>query len=308
MRLIDYACAFAVCFTITACRTDSDSHTGKLRILCTTSMIADGARNICGNHAEVQALMGAGVDPHLYKPAIRDLDKITSADVIIYNGLHLEGKMVELLKKIARTKPVLALSDGLDEKDIINTGDSGGAHDPHIWFDMMVWKKGMGYIAKQMGKIDTSNSAAYDNNFANYSRLLDSTFLSLTEKWNSVNVERRILITSHDAFSYYGRSFGVEVKALQGISTMAEFGLRDVTELVDFICHRNVPAVFIESSVSDKSLKAVVEGCESKGCKVKIGAGLYSDAMGSEGTPEATYIGMITYNTNAIIKELTGEK
>jgi len=308
MRGILYAGFCAIVIVCASCQSGDKQNKGKIRILCTTSMLADGVRNICGDKAQIQALMGAGVDPHLYKPAIRDLDKITAADVIVYNGLHLEGKMVELLKKIARTKPVLALSDGLAEEDIIQTQDAGGAHDPHIWFDMMIWKKGLHYIEHQLGEIDTLYQEDYKKNFASYESKLDSTFLSLTEKWSSVALEKRVLITSHDAFSYYGRSFGVEVKALQGISTMAEFGLRDVTELVDFICLRNVPAVFIESSVSDKSLKAVVEGCESRGCKVKIGAGLYSDAMGSEGTPEATYIGMITYNTNVIIKGLLEQK
>lgn len=308
MRLVFYRYVFAVCFVMISCQNGANTNKGKLLILCTTSMIADGVRNICGDNAQIQALMGAGVDPHLYKPAIRDLDKITAADIIVYNGLHLEGKMVELLKKIARTKPVFALSDGLTEKDIIQTQDAGSAHDPHIWFDLMVWKKGLGYIARKLGEIDTLHHKDYEKNFTTYASKLDSTFLSLNEKWSRVSIEKRVLITSHDAFSYYGRSFGVEVKALQGISTMAEFGLRDVTELVDFICLRKVPAVFIESSVSDKSLKAVVEGCESRGCKVKIGAGLYSDAMGSEGTPEATYIGMISYNTDVIIKGLLEQK
>lgn len=275
-----------------------------LTIVTTTGMIRDAVANIAGDKATVIALMGPGVDPHLYKASQGDLQKLTDAEIIFYNGLHLEGKLGEVFEKLARTKPVVAVSSDIPESRLRTVPGFQGNHDPHIWFDVNLWKEAVKKIRNYLNEHDQENKSYYDSASRVYLTRLDSLHQAVKESLLEIPEAQRVMITAHDAFGYFGDAYGIEVRGLQGISTIAEFGLRDVTNLVDFIIERKIKAIFIETSVSEKSIKAVIEGCQNKGWNVKIGGSLYSDAMGAEGTPEGTYIGMVNANVKIIIESL----
>jgi manganese/zinc/iron transport system substrate-binding protein len=274
----------------------------KLYIVTTTGMIEDAVKNIVGDHAEVISLMGPGVDPHLYKATQGDLQKLTNADIVFYNGLHLEGKMTEVLEKMARTKPVVPVAGNTEESRLRTVAE--GIHDPHIWFDVQLWKEAVMAATTTLVKQDSIHAAYYTTNSTSYLATLDSLHAFVTKRVNEIPETQRVLITAHDAFGYFGDAYSIEVRGLQGISTVSEFGLKDVTELVDFIISRKIKAIFVETSVSEKSINAVVEGCRQKKWNVIIGGSLYSDAMGAPGTPEGTYVGMVTKNVNTIVESL----
>ncbi|HVD99097.1 MAG TPA: zinc ABC transporter substrate-binding protein [Cytophagaceae bacterium] len=277
----------------------------KIVTVTTTGMIADAIGNIVGEKAEVSALMGAGVDPHLYKVTQGDLQKLQDADIIFYNGLHLEGKMSEVLEKLSEKKKVIPVSNGIVSKTKLRLlNKEGNITDPHIWFDVALWKETVLYASAELQKADTANASSYQNNAKNFTAKLDSLDQWVRVEIATIPEQSRLLITAHDAFGYFGNAYHIEVKGLQGISTVSDYGLNDVTALVDLIVQRKIKAIFIETSVSDKSIKAVVEGCRSKGHEVKIGGALYSDAMGKPGTEEGTYIGMVKANVNTIVKAL----
>ncbi len=287
--------------------TPPDSANGKIRIVSTTGMIGDAVAKIAGDRAEVSALMGPGVDPHLYKASQGDLRKLSEADLIFYNGLHLEGKMVEILEKVGKTKPVFAVAEGLDHSKILQLAGQTDVHDPHIWFDVRMWADVATYIGASLEKQDAPHAAAYRQRAAAYRDSLLALDEWVRSELSTVPKEHRVLITAHDAFAYFGRAYEVEVRGLQGISTVSEYGLKDVSDLVSFISQRKIKAVFVESSVPTKSLEAVVEGCQKRGHKVTIGGTLYSDAMGQAGTPEGEYIGMVRANVRTIVHALKGE-
>lgn len=290
------ALSLVTCFS---CREPS-RHDGRVRILATTGMVADMVRNIVGDSAIVDVLMHPGVDPHLYKASQGDLRKILDADYLVYNGLHLEGKLVGILEKQSRVKPVIAVSDGLDK--LIRAGQN--LYDPHIWFDVMLWKEATARTAGQLMQLDTAKRDYYRVNTKRYMQQLDTLDGWVRQRIHAIPTVRRTLITAHDAFSYFGRAYGIKVRGLQGISTLSEFGLRDVSNLVNFIVTHQIPAVFVESSVSDRSLKAVLEGVRKRGGHVHIGGHLLADALGGDNTPEGTYIGMVKHNVNTIVKAL----
>ncbi|BAV94244.1 metal ABC transporter solute-binding protein, Zn/Mn family [Ichthyobacterium seriolicida] len=273
-------------------------------IVCTTGMVEDIVKNIVIDKIPVESLMKSGVDPHLYKPTQGDIKKIIKADIIFYNGLHLEGKMTGILENLSDKKKIVAVSEALDKSDLINDTDFIGAEDPHIWNNVSNWIKATDYLRDILIELDEKNKDFYIENASVYVKKLEDLHLYIKNSIASIPQNRRVLITSHDAFSYYGIAYGLETKGLQGISTASEFGLKDVVNMVDFIIERGIKAIFVEDSVSSKSLKAVVDGCKSKGYEVEIGASLFSDAMGVEGTPESTYIGMLTHNTDQIVKAL----
>ncbi|MEX1239056.1 MAG: zinc ABC transporter substrate-binding protein [Cyclobacteriaceae bacterium] len=276
----------------------------KIKIVATTGMIQDAVENIVGDHAEVVALMGPGVDPHLYKATHGDLENLTGADIIFYNGLHLEGKMGEVFEKLARLKPVVAVGEKIPEEMLRKVPGFQGAYDPHIWFDVSLWKHAVTAVSNFMQEYDSANREEYRERSARYLQRLDSLHLAVSETIQEVPDTERVLITAHDAFGYFGDAYGVEVRGLQGISTLSEFGLRDVTDLVDFIISRKVKAIFVETSVSQRSIQAVVEGCRKKKWNVRIGGSLFSDAMGAAGSPEGTYIGMVSANVKTIVDAL----
>lgn len=276
---------------------------GKKKIVVTTNIIFDAVDFIAGGKNEVVGLMGAGVDPHLYKASQKDVYQLTSADMLVYNGLHLEGKMIDVLEKMKRNTLVIAVSDGVNEDDIIRSDDFA-TPDPHIWFDAMIWKQAISYFSSELIAWDLENAEYYIERTQSYLESLDISDLYASEVLVKIDPEQRVLITAHDAFHYFGRAYNIEVYGLQGISTMSEFGLKDVSNLVTFIIDRKIKSVFVESSVSEKALKSVVEGCEKQGHEVKIGGMLYSDAMGERNGPEGTYIGMFKYNVNTIFEGL----
>lgn len=277
---------------------------GKLQIVCTTGMIADAARILAGEHATVLALMGPGVDPHLYKATQGDLQRLTGADLVFYNGLHLEGKMGEVLEKLARQKPVVAVADGIAADRLLNSAAFAGTHDPHIWFDVELWSGAVAHVGATLQEQDPAHAEAYRRNTEAYLQQLQALHEEVAAQVATIPEGQRVMITAHDAFEYFGRAYRIEVRGLQGISTVSEYGLKDVADLVDFITRRRIKAVFVESSVPARSLEAVVEGCAGKGHQVVIGGTLFSDAMGAEGTPEGTYVGMVRHNVRTIVEAL----
>ncbi len=271
-------------------------------IVCTTGFVGDAVSNITGQHATIITLMGAGVDPHTYKPSQGDMQNLLSADLIVYNGLHLEGNMATVLDKISQNKKTIAMGQGLSPSELIKVGD--GVFDPHIWFDASLWAKAVKYTSQEITKALPQLTAAIQTRTPAY---LDSV-LAIHEQIKAlisqIPPERRFLITSHDAFGYYGRAYGLKVKGLQGISTLSEPTLGDITSLVNLICENKIPAIFVETSVAKQAVMSVVEGCAAKGHFVKIGGELYSDALGKAGSPEGTYLGVILANTKLIVNSL----
>lgn len=276
----------------------------KLRIVVTTGMIADAVSAIVGDRAEVQALMGPGVDPHLYKATQGDVVKLDNADIIFYNGLHLEGKMVDVFEKLARSKPVVAVTQRIPHALLHQMAEATDTHDPHIWFDVALWKQAVQLIADTLPAHLPDNAEEIRSRATTYLAQLDTLHAWVTEQMHSIPKQQRVLITAHDAFGYFGAAYDIEVRGLQGISTVSEFGLKDISTLVDLIASKGVKAVFVESSVPRRSIEAVVAGCRERGHNVSIGGTLFSDAMGAAGTPEGTYIGMVKANVNTIVNAL----
>ncbi|MBT8195362.1 MAG: zinc ABC transporter substrate-binding protein, partial [Bacteroidia bacterium] len=273
------------CICLFSCQTaDNQADNDKLLVVCTTGMIGDLVQNITGDLADVQSIMGPGVDPHLYKASHGDLTLLRSADIIFYNGLHLEGKMQEIFEQIAKTKPVFAITNALTIDELKAVDESDDSHDPHIWFDVSLWTKTTELVAGSLIELDSVNEEAYTSNKTNYNQQLSELHSWVTSQMELIPIDKRILITSHDAFGYFGRAYDIKVKGLQGISTTTEFGLKDVGDMVDEIVENKIAAVFVESTISERSLNAVVEGCKAKRYSVAIGGTLYSDAMGEEGT------------------------
>lgn len=298
-------CSLIIC----ACNKKQDSGsnsetTDKLLIVTTTGMIADAVQNIAGDLAKVESLMGVGVDPHLYKATPSDLSSLRKADIIFYNGLHLEGNMSDVLHKLAKKKAVFALSDGIKKGALRPSADGSTIYDPHIWFDINIWSSAIQYVAERLIEKDPSNKEVYAQNTANYISKLKTLNEWTAEQIKSIPSESRVLITAHDAFGYFGNAYGIEVRGLQGISTVAEFGLKDISDLVTFIVDRKIKAVFVETSIPTKSLNAVVSGCKEKQHIISIGGTLYSDAMGASDSEAGNYIGMVKSNVNTIVSSL----
>lgn len=296
---------FLIIILLSASCTDKDYRGNhKLLIVTTTGMIADAVKNITGDSAKVIPLMGPGVDPHLYKATHGDLQKLMQADLIIYNGLHLEGKMAEVLHKLSGQKKVVAVSDGLSAEKLIRSDEFDGTFDPHIWFDVSIWSKSLNHIALEIQKLDPANAGFYQSNTITYQKELEILDAWIKSEISSIPEPQRLLVTAHDAFGYFGRAYNIEVRGLQGLSTATDFGLNDITQLVNLLISRNIKAIFVESSVSPKAIDAVIQGANKKGHQVVNGGTLYSDAMGEEGSPEGTYIGMVRANVSTIMEGL----
>lgn len=296
-------------FLFTACSQNLSSNATilnaeKPNIVTTTGMLADLVQNVGKDSVVVQALMGPGVDPHLFKATQGDLTKLREADIIFYNGLHLEGKMGEIFEKLARLKTVVAVAEKLPEELLFENADYQGNYDPHIWFDVALWSKGIAVVRDQLIALDSASAQYYTQNAADYLTELTALDTQVRQQLAEIPDNQRILITAHDAFNYFGRAYNIEVRGLQGISTLSEFGLRDRVELVDFIIEKQIKAIFIETSVSKKNIDAIIEGCQQKGHIVSIGGSLFSDAMGEVGTESGTYIGMVKANINTIVSSL----
>lgn len=295
---------FLITFFSIACTSTAKKDNGKPTVVTTTGMIGDAIKNITGDKIEVISLMGPGVDPHLYKATQGDLGRLNRADVVYYNGLYLEGKMADVFEKLGRLKPVVALGEELDKSLVRRDSSFQNAYDPHVWFDVSLWKQVVEIAKSDLQERFPELSDKLEKNTSAYTKKLDSLHLVAQREISTIPMENRVLITSHDAFGYFGRAYDMDVRGLQGLSTATEFGLKDITDLVDFIIERKITAVFIETSVSQKAINAVVKGCNQKGWDVKVGGTLYGDAMGADGTPEGTYIGMVDSNIRTIVEAL----
>ena len=291
----------------TGCDPKEQPHTAtgsKLRIVTTTGMITDLVKNIGGERVEVTGLMGPGVDPHLYKASAGDVQRLTSAQLIFYNGLHLESKMGDILAKMSGNTKTVAVTDAVDRSLLLTPPEFEGQYDPHLWFDVILWMKAVGKVRDTLSEFDSDNTLVYWSNAERYLAKLAELHEYVKSQAERVPPEKRVIVTAHDAFNYFGNAYGFEVRGLQGISTATEAGIADVQALATFIAERRIPAIFVESSVSTRSLEAVKAAVKSKGFAVKIGGELFSDAMGNEGTPEGTYIGMVRHNIDTIVTAL----
>lgn len=273
-----------------------------IRIVCTTGMVADLVRKIGGESVAVTQMMGDGVDPHLYKASPGDVSQLSQADAIFYSGLHLEGKMTDVFERMSRKKPTIAVGDAIPQNQRID--NDGISLDPHVWFDVSLWRKAGEVVRERLKEFDPPHAEAYQKRADSYLSELAALHDEAKTKLQSIPKERRVLVTAHDAFRYFGRAYDLEVKGIQGISTESEAGLKDVNDLVAFLVERKIKAVFVESSVPDKNVRALIEGCRARGHGITVGGELFSDAMGKPGTPEGTYVGMVRHNVETIVKAL----
>lgn len=297
-----YSIILSISLLFFNCKNDKQNN-GKLNIVTTTSMITDLVKNIGGDYINLQGLMGSGVDPHLYKASEGDVSKLASADIIFYNGLHLEGKLVEVFEKM-KTVKTIAISDALDKNTLIGSEYFASNYDPHIWFNVDYWIQATEFIVLQLSEAIPEQKTTFEVNGANYIKQLKALKTNLKTKIGTLPKEQRILVTAHDAFNYFGKAFDFEVVGLQGLSTATEAGVQDVQKLAAFIIEKNVKAIFVESSVPKRTIEALQAAVKSKDHNVIIGGTLYSDALGNTGTIEGTYIGMFEYNVNTIVNAL----
>jgi len=289
---------------ISSCKQEKQSD-GKLNVVTTTSMITDLVKNIGGDLINLEGLMGSGVDPHLYKASEGDVSKLSNADIIFYNGLHLEGKLVEVFEKMgSQNIKTIAIAEVIDKNTLIGSDYFASNYDPHIWFDVDYWKQATQFVVAKLSEAVPEHKETFEANGRNYLSKLDALKTELTNIIETLPKEKRILVTAHDAFNYFGKAFGFEVVGLQGLSTATEAGVQDVQKLAAFIIEKNVKAIFVESSVPKRTIEALQSAVKSKNHDVIIGGTLYSDALGNAGTIEGTYLGMFNYNVNTIVNAL----
>ena len=293
------------------CSADADEPSlvdERLSIVCTVGMITDVVRNVASDRAEVRGLLGEGVDPHLYKPTRSDIAILMGADVVFYNGLLLEGKMTDALVRAATAgRKVFAVTEHIDEAYLLEPEEFEGHEDPHVWMDPSAWAKAVEVVKDTLAELDPANATAYRGNARAYLDALGALDRYASGVLGSVPGDQRVLVTAHDAFNYFGKRYGYEVVGIQGISTESEAGVRDIERLVDLIVGRGLRAVFVESTVADRNVRALIAGCRSRRHEVVIGGSLFSDAMGAPGTYEGTYVGMIDHNVTTIARALGGE-
>ena len=287
---------------------DPDAPIGerKVRVVTTTSMLADLAREIGGERVAVEGLMGPGVDPHLYRPRESDVARLVEADMVIYNGLELEGKMGEALEQVeglgVGAEPV---AGDVRASKLLRPEEFEGAFDPHVWMDVGLWREVAETVADVLAAADTAHAQVYAANLAAYDAELEALDRYVRDRVQDVPEDKRVIVTAHDAFNYFGAAYGFEVRGLQGLSTATEAGTGDVQDLAAFVADNEIPALFVETSVSDRSINAVLEAVRARGGTVAIGGSLFSDALGDPDTPEGTYEGMIRHNVETIVTALS---
>jgi manganese/zinc/iron transport system substrate-binding protein len=298
----------AVIVLLAGCGGGGDAATGdRLLVVATTGQVADLVRHVGGERVAVTALMGPGVDPHLYKASAGDVERLRQADIIFYNGLHLEAKMGDVLRHMGRRQPTFAVAETLDEDRLLSPPGYEQAHDPHVWFDVSLWRRTIEPVAARLAELDPEHAAGFRQRAAAYAQELDELHAFATERFATIPADQRVIVTAHDAFNYLGRAYGLEVRGLQGISTATEAGTGDVQDLAAFIAARRIPAIFVETSVSPRAIEAVREAVRARGWQVEVGGSLYSDALGDSGTPAGTYVGMVRHNVETITRALLGE-
>lgn len=297
-------CLLFFFIAIVACKSDSREQRLKPKIVATTSILADGIRNLVGDRAEVVALMPAGVDPHLYKASVRDLDLLTNADLVIYHGLFLEGKMTEIFEKLTHSQTLINVSLGIPQEKLLRSGPESHSVDPHIWFDVNLWSMALKYAAKELINWRPEWKSFVEQNSNNYALQLNQLDSDVRLKVNELRSAGLVLVTAHDAFAYFGKAYQLPVKSLQGLSTLSEPGLRDLTELIRVVEENKVKAIFAEQTISPKAIRAVAAGAAEKNHQVKLAGPLFTDSLDGEGTPAGTYIGMVNTNLKTIYENL----
>ena len=284
-------------------RTDRGS---KLFVVATTGIVADAVKHVAGDRAEVVALMGPGVDPHLYHARESDVQRLADADIIFYNGLHLEGKMGQVFERMQSQKVVCAVSDGID-RSLLRASEFQDAYDPHVWFDVNLWMHCVEQIRDCFIKHDPAHQQAYRHNADVYLQELSDLESYIRLRVAQLPEHKRVLITAHDAFSYFGRAYGFTIVSLQGISTDSEIGIGDVTRVVNYIITHDIPALFAEASLPKSNVAAVQQAVRAQGKEVGIGPELYSDTLGEPGTIQETYVGMVRSVVDRIVDALQGK-
>ncbi|MEM8796007.1 MAG: zinc ABC transporter substrate-binding protein [Pseudomonadota bacterium] len=281
--------------------------TSKLDVVVTIGMVADVVSHVGGAHVSVTTLVGSGVDPHSYRQTRSDVERLTKADIIFMNGLHLEAQLDPLLEQLSATRTVIAVAEGVEEKHLIEADGFSGRFDPHVWMDPQLWKKTVDIVLSALSGTAPDYEAEFSKNADAFKAKIDELNVQSANLLKTVPDGERVLITAHDAFGYFGRAYDIEVIGIQGLSTESEAGLNRIEILVDTLVDRNIKAVFVESSVSDQNIRALIEGAAARGHQVIIGGTLFSDAMGKPGTYEGTYIGMIDHNSTSITRALGGD-
>jgi manganese/zinc/iron transport system substrate-binding protein len=276
----------------------------QLRVVATTGMVADLVRAVGGERVDVKFLMGPGVDPHLYKASEGDLRALEKADIIFYNGLHLEAGLARVLERMSSYRTTVAIGDSIERAALLSPPEFQGSYDPHVWFDVALWKSTIGMVTQTLSEFDPGSAPLYQQNAQRYTIELEALDTYVREQVAHVPPEKRVLITAHDAFNYFGKAYGFEVRGLQGISTASEAGTGDVQALTAFIVERQIPAIFVESSVPQRTIEAVQAAVRAQGFEVEIGGQLFSDALGSPDTSAGTYTGMVRTNVDTIVQAL----
>jgi manganese/zinc/iron transport system substrate-binding protein len=295
---------------LVGCKPAADRSTAGAQhtVVATTGMVADMARGVAADHAAISTLMGEGIDPHLYKPTRSDIEQLLGADIVFYNGLLLEGKMTDALVRAASSgRAVVAVTERIDETTLLEPDEFAGHYDPHVWMDPRTWSSAVDVVRDVLIEQDSSNTDAFTANADAYRAQIAALDAYSEDVLGTVPADRRVLVTAHDAFNYFGRRYGFEVVGIQGLSTESEAGVRDIERLVDLLVSRHIPAVFVESTVSERNIRALIDGARARGHTVVIGGSLFSDAMGASGTYEGTYIGMIDHNVTTIARALGGD-
>lgn len=277
-----------------------------MNVVVTTNIIGDLVRQVAGDRVTLTTLMGPGVDPHLYRASEGDVQTMAEADLVLYNGLHLEGKMTDVFAQMnERSVPTSALAaDAVPDSLLIPSAEYASSYDPHVWFDVQLWRRVTQHVGDVLARRDTARAEAYRSSADAYAQRLDSLHQYVMRQAKRIPEDRRVLVTSHDAFRYLGQAYDIEVRGLQGISTASEAGTQDVQTLADFVVTRRIPALFVESSVSPRGIEAVQAAVKAKGFQVQLGGTLYGDALGDRGTPTGTYIGALRHNIDTIVQGL----
>ena len=291
--------------SLTACAPAQQQDDGKLQIVTTTTMLYDLTASIAGEHADVTALMGPGVDPHLYQASAGDVTTMQKADIVVYNGLHLEGKMGDVFAGLTRQgRSIICAEDGIDPAILLSDENNPEIYDPHVWFDVNIWISVAEHTAKKLGEIDPAHAADYQKNMESYRSSLQELDSYIRGRVEELPENARVLVTAHDAFRYFGQAYGFDVRGLQGISTDAEAGTADVSQLASFIAENKIKAIFVESSVPPKNIEALQAAVRAKGFDVAIGGELYSDSLGDEKSGHNTYVTTCKANIDTIVDAL----
>ncbi|WP_024461186.1 metal ABC transporter solute-binding protein, Zn/Mn family [Marinimicrobium sp. LS-A18] len=279
----------------------------RLQVVATTGMVADVVREVGGDQVRVEGLMGPGVDPHLYRQTRRDITALSRADAVFWNGLYLEAQLEEFLERLAQRRPVFAVAEGVPERLRLSDEEYRSQSDPHVWMDPGRWRYGVEAVRNALVELRPDQKAYFEQRAEAYLSKLEKLDDYARGVLGSVPEGQRVLVTAHDAFGYFGDAYGFEVLGIQGFSTESEAGLSRIEALVDLLVEREIGAIFVESSVSDRNVRALIEGAAARGHSVRIGGELYSDAMGPAGTYEGTWLGMIDHNVSTIARALGGE-